>query len=50
MGLAEGCKLVRDIEKDQAISYDDVELPEGRLCDSLKNRVGTRYRMECWIY
>jgi predicted homoserine dehydrogenase-like protein len=38
MGLSEGCQLKRDISKDQAITYDDVELPEGRLCDRLRKR------------
>jgi predicted homoserine dehydrogenase-like protein len=36
MGIAEGCRLTRDIAKDQVVSYDDVELPEGRLCDALR--------------
>jgi predicted homoserine dehydrogenase-like protein len=36
IGLAEGCRLKRDIPKDQALTYDDVELPEGRLCDKLR--------------
>ena len=36
MGLAEGCRLRRDIAKDQVLTYDDVELPEGRLCDRLR--------------
>ncbi|MCP6761571.1 MAG: Gfo/Idh/MocA family oxidoreductase [Fischerella sp. CENA71] len=36
MGLAEGCRLKRDISKDQVLTYDDVELPEGRLCDQLR--------------
>jgi len=30
MGLAEGCRLRRDIRKDQVLTYDDVEIPEGR--------------------
>ncbi len=34
-GLAEGCRLIRDIPQDQAISYDDVEVPPGRLADEL---------------
>jgi predicted homoserine dehydrogenase-like protein len=37
MGLAEGCRLKRDIPKDQVLTYDDVELPEGRLCDQLRS-------------
>ena len=36
IGLAEGCRLKRDITKDQVLTYDDVELPEGRLCDKLR--------------
>ncbi|MFB2768148.1 NAD(P)H-dependent oxidoreductase [Pelatocladus sp. BLCC-F211] len=36
MGLAEGCRLKRDISKDQVLTYDDVELPESRLCDQLR--------------
>lgn len=36
MGLAEGCLLKRDIAKDQVLTYDDVELPAGRLCDKLR--------------
>lgn len=36
MGLAEGCALKRDVAKDQAIRYDDVVLPPGRLCDALR--------------
>lgn len=35
MGLAEGCTLKRDVPKDQALTFSDVELPEGRLCDAL---------------
>lgn len=36
MGLSEGCRLKRDVPKDQALTYADVELPEGRLCDKLR--------------
>jgi predicted homoserine dehydrogenase-like protein len=36
MGLAEGCRLKRDIPKDYVLTYDDVELPTGRLCDKLR--------------
>ncbi|HEY9751275.1 MAG TPA: Gfo/Idh/MocA family oxidoreductase [Allocoleopsis sp.] len=36
MGLAEGCRLKRDVPKDQVLTYDNVELPEGRLCDKLR--------------
>ncbi len=36
IGLAEGCRLKRDIAKDQVITYDDVEIPAGRLMDELR--------------
>jgi predicted homoserine dehydrogenase-like protein len=37
MGLAEGCRLKRDIARDQVITYDDVEIPAGRLSDKLRS-------------
>ena len=36
IGLAEGCRLKRDIPKDQVLTYEDVQLPEGRLSDKLR--------------
>ena len=36
IGLAEGCRLKRDISRDQVLTYEDVELPKGRLCDKLR--------------
>ncbi|MEM6256472.1 MAG: Gfo/Idh/MocA family oxidoreductase [Cyanobacteria bacterium P01_D01_bin.156] len=36
MGLAEGCKLKRDVPKDRALTYDDVELPTDRLAHKLR--------------
>jgi predicted homoserine dehydrogenase-like protein len=36
MGLSEGCRLKRDISRDQVITYDDVEIPPGRLSDDLR--------------
>ena len=36
MGVAEGCRLTRDIGKDQVITYHDVEVPRGRLQDRLR--------------
>lgn len=35
MGLAEGCRLRRDVPRDSVITFADVRLPEGRLCDRL---------------
>jgi len=37
VGLSEGCVLKHRIKKDQVIKYSDVELPEGRLCDELRD-------------
>jgi predicted homoserine dehydrogenase-like protein len=36
MGISEGCQLQRNINKDSAITYADVELPAGRLVDKLR--------------
>jgi predicted homoserine dehydrogenase-like protein len=36
MGLSQGCRLKRDLAKDQAITYADVEIPDGRLSDKLR--------------
>ena len=36
IGVAVGCKLKRDIPKDAALSYADVEIPAGRLVDKLR--------------
>lgn len=35
MGISEGCVVNRFIAKDEAITYADVQLPEGRLIDQL---------------
>jgi predicted homoserine dehydrogenase-like protein len=36
VGLAEGCRLLRDVAKDTVLTYADVELPAGRLSDALR--------------
>ena len=36
MGLSDGCRLRRDVSKDGFLTSDDVEIPEGRLCDKLR--------------
>ncbi|MCR2802126.1 SAF domain-containing protein [Microbacterium sp. zg-Y818] len=36
IGVAEGCRTVRDIPKDAVLTYADVELPSGRLVDRLR--------------
>ena len=42
MGVAEGCRLVRDLVRDEVLSYHDVELPLGRLIDTLRREQGDR--------
>jgi predicted homoserine dehydrogenase-like protein len=44
VGLAEGCTVLRDIAKDEVISYDDVALPEGRLSDKLRTEQDELFR------
>ncbi|HUL49076.1 MAG TPA: hypothetical protein VLT79_03575 [Gemmatimonadales bacterium] len=36
MGVAEGCRMVCAVPQDRPITYDDVELPEGRVIDRLR--------------
>ena len=36
MGLSLGCRLTRDVSKDEAIGYTAVQLPQGRLVDQLR--------------
>lgn len=36
MGLSEGCRVRRDIEKDSPLTYEDIDVPKGRLCDELR--------------
>jgi predicted homoserine dehydrogenase-like protein len=43
MGLSEGCRLKRNVPKDQAIRNSDVELPPGRLCDKLRAEQNARF-------
>ncbi|HLZ70242.1 MAG TPA: NAD(P)-dependent oxidoreductase [Dehalococcoidia bacterium] len=43
MGVAEGCHLLRDIPRDQVLTYADVTLPQGRLCDWLRHEQHRRF-------
>jgi predicted homoserine dehydrogenase-like protein len=36
MGVAEGCRVVRPVARDRVLTYDDVEVPTGRLHDRLR--------------
>jgi len=48
-GLVEGCRLKRDIPKDQPLTYADVELPHGRLADRLRAEQYRNFRGESWL-
>ena len=43
MGLAEGCRLIRDVPTDEVLTYADVELPAGRLADRLRGEQDARF-------
>jgi predicted homoserine dehydrogenase-like protein len=43
IGLAEGCRLTRDVERDAVLTYDDVEIPPGRLVDRLRDEQTARF-------
>ncbi len=43
IGIAEGCRLKRDVPKDAVLTYDDIELPEGRLSDKLRAEQNALY-------
>lgn len=36
MGLTQGCRVARAVAKDTPLTYADVEMPAGRLCDRLR--------------
>ena len=48
-GLVEGCKLKRNVSKDAVLTYDDVELPPGRLADRLRAEQYRHFRAENWL-
>jgi len=43
LGLAEGCRLKRDLAADRVLTYADVELPTGRVCDRLRAEQNTHF-------
>ncbi len=46
IGVAPGCKLKRNIAKDQVLTYADVELPKGRLLDALRAEQEAMFPLE----
>jgi predicted homoserine dehydrogenase-like protein len=43
MGLSTDCTLKCDISKDQVITCEDVKLPDGRLCDRLREEQNAHF-------
>lgn len=43
IGLAEHCRLERNVPKDAVLTYDDVTLPPGRLADRLRQEQNERF-------
>jgi predicted homoserine dehydrogenase-like protein len=43
IGVSGGCKLKQDVPKDRLVTYLDVELPPGRLCDKLRQEQHARF-------
>jgi predicted homoserine dehydrogenase-like protein len=43
MALSQGCRMKRNILKDEPIRYADVDLPPGRLCDKLREEQTARF-------
>jgi predicted homoserine dehydrogenase-like protein len=48
-GLAEGCVLRNDIPKDGVLTYDDVDVPEGRLADALRAEQYRHFTGDNWL-
>jgi len=46
MGVSEGCRLIRDVATDAVLTYEDVELPPGRLVDDLRREQSASFAPE----
>ena len=52
MGVAEGCLLRRDVARDDALTYADVDLPQGRLVDRLREeqaKITEPFAVSPWV-
>ena len=45
IGLAEGCRLTRDVAQDTVITYADVEVPADRLGHSLRQKQNDTFKL-----
>jgi predicted homoserine dehydrogenase-like protein len=48
-GLVDGCRLLRDVSRDEVLTYDDVDLPADRLADRLRAEQYRHFRGETWL-
>jgi len=48
-GLAAGCRLLRDVAQDAVLTYDDVDLPPGRLADALRAEQYRHFAGDHWL-
>jgi predicted homoserine dehydrogenase-like protein len=48
-GLVQGCVLRHDVVRDEVITYDDVDLPPGRLADRLRAEQYEQLCGEAWL-
>ncbi len=48
-GSSRAARCVRDIPQDEVLTYDDVELPAGRLADRLRAEQYRHFRGETWL-
>lgn len=48
-GLVQGCRTRVRIPRDTVVSYDQVDLPEGRLADQLRAEQYLHFRGERWL-
>jgi predicted homoserine dehydrogenase-like protein len=48
-GLVAGCKLLRDVRQDAVLTYEDIELPSGRLADKLRAEQYQHFLGETWL-
>ena len=46
LGLAHGAKLIRDVPKDQTVSWDDVTLDESQFAVQIRRQLETEFRAE----
>ena len=43
IGLSDGCTLRRDVAKDSVVAFDDVEMPRGRMIETLWREQSARW-------